>query len=288
MRRNPRLSRDLPCCPLHLLHGHHLAASLHDPNGEAGERARAALDRLGAIAQLVLIGGSAGSVPVIEDLLARLSSPFPLPIVIALHQLAELDQATVRWLETSTSHRVAWCGTGDGTHVLPLQPGRVYVARGGHDIAILTRGYLVARSGRSRPQPAYHPSIDVLFASAKVYGPAAIAILLSGMGSDGAAGMAALHGAGARTVAQSPETCVVSAMPSSAIARGTARRVMAPSAIAALVRDEAREACRALCGRVIGEDCDATPLQEPAPIWIEPEERDGVWRTWHSAPTRRP
>jgi chemotaxis response regulator CheB len=78
------------------------------------------------------------------------------------------------------------------------------------------------------------PSIDVFFESvARELGSRSAAVLLTGMGSDGAVGLASLRAAGALTIAQSPETCAIDSMPSSAIKRKAVALVLGPEAIAA-------------------------------------------------------
>ena len=73
----------------------------------------------------------------------------------------------------------------------------------------------------------HRPSVDVLFESvAAVSRGRAITVLMTGMGSDGAEGLGSLAKAGAVTIAQSPDSCVVSGMPKSAIDRGHARAVL--------------------------------------------------------------
>jgi two-component system chemotaxis response regulator CheB len=73
----------------------------------------------------------------------------------------------------------------------------------------------------------HRPSVDVLFHSvAHTFGSKSVAVLMTGMGEDGAAGMGAIQAAGGVTLAQSPDTCVVDSMPRSAISRGFASRVV--------------------------------------------------------------
>jgi two-component system chemotaxis response regulator CheB len=91
----------------------------------------------------------------------------------------------------------------------------------------------------------HRPSVDVTFASvATVYGAAAAGIVLTGMGSDGASGLLALRHAGAVTMVQSEESCVVFGMPRAAIELGAAQRVLSPAQIVEALRTLHRERLR--------------------------------------------
>lgn len=119
----------------------------------------------------------------------------------------------------------------DGDRVLP---GRALIAPGGRHMALQRRGrdYFVQVS--DGPVVNRHkPSVDVLFHSvAEVAGRAALGIIMTGIGDDGARGLKEMHDAGALTVAQDEATCVVFGMPKVAIALKAVDRVVPLSAIA--------------------------------------------------------
>jgi len=106
-----------------------------------------------------------------------------------------------------------------------LRAGTVYLAPDGHHL-------LVTQSGRVQLSASPHvdghrPSVTPLFESvAQHYGAAAVGVLLTGMGGDGAQGLKLLHDAGGRTIAQDEDTCIVFGMPKVAIALGAAREVL--------------------------------------------------------------
>jgi two-component system chemotaxis response regulator CheB len=84
----------------------------------------------------------------------------------------------------------------------------------------------VAILSEEAPVNGHRPSVDVLFHSiAEEFGPQAMAVLMTGMGEDGAVGLGEIRAAGGYTVAQSQETCVVFGMPKAAIERGFAMRI---------------------------------------------------------------
>jgi len=89
------------------------------------------------------------------------------------------------------------------------------------------------RLQQSDPVGGHRPAVTVLFDTvARAYGPAALGLILTGMGSDGAAGMKTLKEAGATTLAQDEQSCVVFGMPKEAIAQGAVQHVLALDKIA--------------------------------------------------------
>src|SRR5205085_7626618 len=81
--------------------------------------------------------------------------------------------------------------------------------------------------GDEAPVNGHRPSVDVMFSSvAKTFGPHAVGVLMTGMGEDGAEGLGAMKKAGALTIAQDEQSCVVFGMPKVAIERGFAQRVV--------------------------------------------------------------
>ena len=111
---------------------------------------------------------------------------------------------------------------GDGE---PVVPGRVLIAPAGRHMKLRRRG--AARLWLDdEPRAALHrPSVDVLMESvARVYGDAALGVILTGMGSDGVEGLRAIRAAGGRTLAESEETCVIYGMPKAAVEAGVVDR----------------------------------------------------------------
>lgn len=188
--------------------------------------------------ELVLIGGSTGGPPVVAQLLRAIPVPSPVPILVAQHIASGFAASFAAWLADTTGHRTVVHGDHS-----PLRSGVVHVAADDHHLELTSRHLLAAISGR---EGACCPSIDLLFGSAALHwGPSATALLLSGMGRDGAAGLAQLHRAGAQLVVQDPASCVVDSIPTSALATGAVAMVLDPTRAAAwLARREWPEARR--------------------------------------------
>ena len=131
----------------------------------------------------------------------------------------------------------------DGERVLP---GHAYIAPGDQHLELARSGAnYVARLNDGPPVNRHRPSVDVLFHSASKHaGKNAIGVILTGMGKDGAAGLLEMRQAGAPTIAQNEESCVVFGMPREAIAVGGAVEVVAlddiPSRLMALIAASGR------------------------------------------------
>jgi two-component system chemotaxis response regulator CheB len=192
---------------------------------------RRALAPAGDRGTLVAIGASTGGTEAIRDLLQMLPPDAP-PVVVVQHMPEFFTAAFARRLSKTCAIEVV-----EATHEAPLVPGRALIApgnrhlvvqrRGGHYYAEVIEGPLVSR---------HRPSVDVLFRSvAQAAGSAAVGVLLTGMGDDGAEGLLELKQAGAHTIAQDEATSVVFGMPKEAIARGAAGEVLPLPDIAAAV-----------------------------------------------------
>jgi two-component system chemotaxis response regulator CheB len=181
----------------------------------------------------VLIGASTGGPGVIRALLAAMGQGFPVPIIVAQHMADAFAEGFVRWLGDQVSVRVV-----EATPGTRVRPGTVHVAVRGSHLGISADGVLLALPGPATP---HRPSIDALFASAAAnLGPRALGVLCTGMGEDGAAGMAAIAAAGGLTIAQNEASSVVFGMPRAAIERGAARLVLPVDGIMRAIRDACR------------------------------------------------
>jgi len=195
-------------------------------------------DRRHSPREIILMGASTGGTEALKEILTRLSGDLP-GICIVQHIPAKFSLAFANRLNQLCHLEVREARTGDR-----ITPGLALIAPGGQHMLLRWAGdhYNVALNDG----PMVHhqrPSVDVLFGSAVKCGaaPTSLAILLTGMGADGAGGMLELRNAGATTVAQNEETCVVFGMPREAIRLGAAQQVLALGQIAARVECHGHE-----------------------------------------------
>lgn len=162
------------------------------------------------IPPLVVIGSSTGGPKALSDLLSRLPSGLDAAVVIVQHVDEEFSASLVSWLDAQTVLQVRLARDG----VRPL-PGTIYVA-GTNNHLVLTPDLTFSYTPEPKNIP-YRPSVDVFFMSVAKHWPrTCVAVLLTGMGRDGAEGLAALRRAGWHTIAQDEKTSVVYGMPKAA------------------------------------------------------------------------
>lgn len=175
---------------------------------------------------VIAIGASTGGPPALAAVLGALSRACP-PIVIAQHMQAAFTPAFAARLDAQCALDVREARDGD-----VAQPGTALVAPGGRHLRLRRNLQAAGYAVEVWDGPAvggHRPSVDVLFASvARVAGARALGILMTGMGTDGADGLGAMQTAGAATLAQSEESCVVFGMPRAALRSGAADMTASP------------------------------------------------------------
>ena len=171
--------------------------------------------------QLVVMGASTGGTEALKNLLTRLPDGLP-GICIVQHIPPVFSKTFAERLDECCAFEVREAVNGDELH-----PGLALVAPGDFHMTLAWQGtgYRVALN-QDPMQHHVRPSVDVLFNSAVCAGHSALAVLLTGMGSDGALGMKALKNAGAATLAQNEESCIVYGMPRAAVELGVVDRVL--------------------------------------------------------------
>jgi len=178
--------------------------------------------------KIFAIGASTGGVQALTCVLSALPANAPGTLVVQ-HMPAHFTTSFAQRLNTECAMRVK--EARDGDHVVP---GQVLIAPGGLHMLLQRSGasYFVAlRDGPSVCRQK--PSVEVLFNSvAKFAGANAVGAILTGMGDDGATGLLNLRQAGAHTIAQDEQSCVVFGMPKEAIARGGAEWVISLNRVA--------------------------------------------------------
>ncbi|MEG3639619.1 chemotaxis-specific protein-glutamate methyltransferase CheB [Magnetococcus sp. PR-3] len=164
--------------------------------------------------QCILIGSSTGGPAALPVLLKEMGRP-RVPVIIAQHMPATFTNSFAENLSFDLDYPVE-----EATFNTPLDPQTVYILPGGQD-AILAR--TADRAGfQLRPKQHagnYHPAANLLFRSSTLVSSSAIGVVLTGMGDDGAEGLADMARRGFPTVVQTPHTAVISGMPDSAIAK---------------------------------------------------------------------
>lgn len=177
--------------------------------------------------QVVCIGASTGGTESLRDVLTKLPPDSP-GIVIVQHMPERFTAAFARRLNGLCQIDVKEAEDGD-----QVIAGRALIAPGNHHMLLQRSGaryYVTIKDG---PLVSRHrPSVDVLFRSAAQYaGSNAGGIIMTGMGDDGAKGLLEMKKAGAMTIAQDEETCVVFGMPKEAIALAAVTKIVPLSAI---------------------------------------------------------
>jgi two-component system chemotaxis response regulator CheB len=173
--------------------------------------------------RIVAIGISTGGPNALQYLLSQLPEDFPGCIVVVQHMPEGFTQMFAKRLDESSALEVKEAQSGD-----LLLAGRVLICPGDRHIKVrkMQHGKIAILVDHPRVN-GHRPSADVLFNSvAQEFGNNSVGVLMTGMGDDGAAGLGALQAAGAITVAQSPDTCVVDSMPRAAIERGFASKIV--------------------------------------------------------------
>ena len=172
--------------------------------------------------KVVVIGASTGGTEALRHLLEAMPPDAP-GIAIVQHMPEVFTAQFAKRLHGTCRIEVKEAERNDR-----LVSGRALIAPGNHHLVVRRTGALYSVDVQDGPPVSRHrPSVDVLFRSAaKAAGSTAVGAILTGMGDDGADGMAELKAAGAHTIAQDEATCVVFGMPKEAIARGGVDEVL--------------------------------------------------------------
>ena len=178
---------------------------------------------------VVVIGVSTGGPPVLRCILAELAQDFTFPILIVQHMSKGFTQGLVDWLGGSSTLPVAL-----GRHGDLLRPGQVVVAPDDYHMEVGQDEQLVLCP--DDPEQGLRPVASRLFRSAAaVYGSRTIAVLLTGMGSDGARELLEIKDRGGVTIAQDEKSCVVYGMPKAAVQLNAVNHVLGPLEIAKML-----------------------------------------------------
>lgn len=181
------------------------------------------------VPSLIVIGASAGGPKTLASLLSQLPISFQGIIIVVQHVDSMFSAGFAEWLNAQTALRVRLATPGEFPG-----PGNVYVA-GSNDHLVLTSRLTFSYNPEPRKMP-YRPSVDVMFKSVAKHWPAkGTAIVLTGMGRDGAEGLVILRKAGWHTIAQDQASSIVYGMPKAAKELGAAVEILSLDEIASLL-----------------------------------------------------
>ncbi|MBV8604321.1 MAG: chemotaxis response regulator protein-glutamate methylesterase [Pelomonas sp.] len=186
--------------------------------------------------KIIFIGASTGGTEATKEVLVKLPADCPA-VVITQHMPPGFTTSYAKRLDGLCKIRVK--EASDGERILP---GHGYIAPGGLHLSVERSGAnYIARVQDGDPVNRHKPSVEVLFHSAaRVVGPNALGVMLTGMGADGAKAMKVMKDAGAFNICQDEASCVVFGMPREAIAAGAADEVLPLQQIAAKLIERLR------------------------------------------------
>ncbi len=179
---------------------------------------------LATIPRVLTIGVSTGGPSALAEFLPNFPAAFPLPVLIVQHMPPMFTRSLAERLNACCPLAVVEARAG-----MPVTPGRVLIAPGDYHMRVTGKlGDMRIALDQEPPVNSCRPSVDVLWQSvSETYGGAVLAVILTGMGQDGANGAAALSARGARIFAQDEASSVVWGMPGAVVRAGLADRVAA-------------------------------------------------------------
>ena len=196
--------------------------------------------------KIIFIGASTGGTEATKDLLIQLPADCPA-VLITQHMPPGFTKSYAARLDGLCRIRVK--EASDGERILP---GHGYIAPGGFHLSVERSGAnYIARVQDGEPINRHKPSVEALFlAAARVVGPNALGVMLTGMGADGARAMKVMKDAGSYNFVQDEASCVVFGMPREAIAAGAADEVLPLTQIAPRLIDRLRSTAGMSTNRV--------------------------------------
>ena len=195
-----------------------------DPAGSVESPPRQVL-AVEAPAKVIAIAASTGGPAALQLVLAELPSDFPVPILVVQHIASGFVDGLVNWLDGVCSVKVKLAVDNE-----PLAPHTVYVAPDNAHLGVSGRTRI--KLSHVEPVAGFRPSATYLFESvAEAFRSSAVYVILTGMGQDGVAGLAAARGLGGKIFAQDQASSVVFGMPGAAVQAGVVDQVMSLNAI---------------------------------------------------------
>jgi two-component system chemotaxis response regulator CheB len=193
--------------------------------------------RSSAPIEILAIGASTGGPNALAELIPAIPVDFPIPIVIVQHMPPLFTRALAERLDSKSVIPVR-----EGASGKKLEPGQAWIAPGDFHMTVERRGsdaYLALN--QDRPENSCRPAVDVLFRSvASTFGARTLAVVLTGMGSDGVLGAQIVRERGGRVIVQDENTSVVWGMPGQVAAAGFADNIYPLGSIATEVNRQVR------------------------------------------------
>jgi two-component system chemotaxis response regulator CheB len=182
--------------------------------------------------ECIAVAASTGGIPAFTNFLAHLDARISAPILLTQHLPDAFMEFYAKQIATMTARRVRVAAAG-----MTIERGCIYLAPGDAHLLVVANGRRHEIALDHRPVdngccPSADPMLDSV---AEIYGKGGIAVILSGMGRDGAIGAARLKEAGGTIFAQAPESCVIWGMPGAVAKAGIAAATLNPDAIALML-----------------------------------------------------
>jgi two-component system chemotaxis response regulator CheB len=188
--------------------------------------------------RLIVIGSSTGGPQLLESIFSGLHGPLSCPILIVQHMPPLFTAALAERLQ-----KVSGIPAREARDFDKLE-NQIYVAPGDfHLVVTRSAGSVLIRTNQEPPENFVRPAVDPLFRSAaKVFGPACLGIVLTGMGSDGTLGAEAIRSVGGGVIIQNKESCAVFGMPGAIFQAGHFDVIATPDEIITLLQNKTRKA----------------------------------------------
>ena len=200
------------------------------------ERKTVAGSRGSPRSRLVVIGSSTGGPQALQTVITGLSEHFPCPVVVVQHMPAGFTNALANRL-----HSVARVSVREARDGELLEPGCVYIAPGNYHLRVLHESGIRRIALSDEPPVGNHrPAVNVMYDSVAPLGKDVVAVILTGMGSDGREGMRRIKENGGYCIAQDEATCVVYGMPKSVVDAGLADEICPLPKIAGAIQAAVR------------------------------------------------
>jgi two-component system chemotaxis response regulator CheB len=182
--------------------------------------------------ECIAVAASTGGIPAFANFLAHLDARITAPILLTQHLPDAFMEFYAKQITTMTPRRVHVAAAG-----MAVERGHIYLAPGDAHLMVVAHGRrreiaLDRRTVENGCCPSADPMLDSV---AEAYGKGGVAVILSGMGRDGASGAARLKAAGGTVFAQAPESCVIWGMPGAVAKAGIAAATLNPDAIALML-----------------------------------------------------